>query len=584
MLLHRRLGMKSRRAWRRTARASLLDESAMTDEPGTRAALLDAIRRLVLEEHFRRPTVKRADDIARRPDRWRPPVAWYRPEGSRAEALQGQYVEPGESVTTATVYIFNSLGTSTVASTCTCGLPLCAHAAALLLRIQRLIDWPRQLTPWQAWQQQVQELLSNQPKPARRPKQAAHALCVVQPSRTGQPQHLEVSFVLARSRADADHPERWLPIGSAAEDLRVPASVFQWQAKLRALGGQSESSQGAYQLHGSTGRSLLREWLGAGICRHAWTGVVVRDGPSREPRFEWQLDSTGRYQLETSVSSGDSAGAIDLEGLHYLDELSGEFGELTMSIGLWNLLQRIPALGGAEREALGDWPPHPLLANVPPPPPLQPVRDLTEPLVVVLQVTASRNRDRSAFAFYVHPWADYAGIRIPLNQHPWQARVIRRVNGETCSICRDLSGEQMISARILTHLAPLHQLLPDTVGRLEPVPSADALAHREHGWGGPDVLIALDRALQCLTNPYTRIEYDPHLPFVILAKETPVAAALAPSEKSGWTQFQLTIRDDHGNLDILPLLLKAVRSGAFPLTPSAGEPSDARLLLPLGPV
>jgi hypothetical protein len=62
-------------------------------KPGTstaladaRSALMDSIRHLALDAHFSRATLKAAEAVASSDSGWRGPVAWFRPEGSHAEA------------------------------------------------------------------------------------------------------------------------------------------------------------------------------------------------------------------------------------------------------------------------------------------------------------------------------------------------------------------------------------------------------------------------------------------------------------------------------------------------------------------
>ena len=147
-----------------------------------RSALMDSIRNLTLEPHFSRTVLKAAETVALNATQWHGPVGWYRPDGSQAEALHAEIIESSSAHRRVTVYLYAQFGKTAVDSNCTCGARLCSHSAALLIRLRKLADWPRAMTPLQRWQ----HILRSPPQEAARkdagPIESRTAICLLEAS------------------------------------------------------------------------------------------------------------------------------------------------------------------------------------------------------------------------------------------------------------------------------------------------------------------------------------------------------------------------------------------------------------------
>lgn len=563
----------------------LPDESHSRKLADARSALMDTVRQLSLERHFSRSSLKAAEQLARESGKWRGPVAWFQPEGSHAQALQAESVESQMQACIVTVYLYPHLGDIVVESACTCEAIRCTHAAALLFRLQWLLDWPRPLTPTQRWQHSLKALSKSVPtSPAAISGHAQQAVCLLQPTMNRSPAEISARLVLVASDTDLAFPERCLDIEEAiSAGVPLPPEVPVWQAQLSRWTKGPGTKRSGQILQGPEGLELVREWLRAGICRHAGTLEPIRAGTPRRPGWEWKLDAQANARLRLRWSEDESVRPIELHGLHYLDERHGELGEVVLPRSAWTMIKQMPPIGPGEVTLRQDWPPHPLLADVPHPPPAPVVRDIRSALTPILLISASRRLAREDFVFHMTAWADYEGCRIPLARDAWKIAVIRRIGTTYVNLHRQIELE--IAARqalAAAELARIRKVLPDAWRALHPPPDADSLVHRQHCRGGKDTFINLESALRPLTTRGFRVEYDPELPFSILPEDTSLQANLSPAKAAGWTQFQLTAVCDGVTIDVLPIVLKGLERRAFSLTPHPHEPADARWLAPLG--
>ena len=547
-----------------------------------RSALMDSIRHLTLERHFSRAALRAAEATALDPAQWHGPVAWYQPDGSQAEALDAEMIDSTSARRRMTVYLYTQFGETAVESSCTCGTRLCEHAASLLIRLQRLADWPRAMTPLQRWQYMLKALAQRAPRKESDRLEARSLICLLEAS--GQPlSSLMARLILLASPADLHERKRWTALEEMPPDTNLSPQLLLWQARLSRGPPAPRGASGGHELRGAEGGTLLAEWLQADICRHAQTLQSIRAGPPRRPRWEWSLDQEARAHLRMQLADDGSVCAIDLDGIHYLDETSGEFGPLALDPQGWSMIERLPPIPLGNASLRDGWPPHPLLTDVPPPPPAVPLATYRGPLEAVVVIGAARRLAQDDFIFYVRAWADYGGCRVQLAEQPWQEQVIRRVGGEFTSVYRDVALE-LAARKALAglELVPLRSLIPDAWRTLTPAPAVDALAHRQHHRGAADTFAALDAVLRGVRGFPFRIECDPQLPFVVLSEQTPLRATFREGHSAGWTQFQLTAASEAGDVDILPVVLKGLQSRAFSLSPMPEEHDDARWLAPIG--
>lgn len=550
----------------------------ITQIANDRTALMDAVRALRLDEHFSRATLKAAEALASQAAGWRGPVAWYQPDGSHAQALQAEALEADRGYT-VTVYLYPHLGIAAVETLCTCELPACGHAAALLLRLQRLADWPRRLTPLQRWQLTLPALSNSTPAPASvRPRASGEVFALLRCAHGTPPTPLLARLVLLEPAG-----KRQLALEDIAAAEELAPQLLLWQARLGRAPRPAHTKETGYLLQGAEGAALLEEWLYAGICRHADTLEPIRPAAARPPQWAWVLDSQGHARLRLCLSADESTRAVELNGLHYLNEATGEFGAITLPPAAWTMIERMPSIDPGETALRTGWPPHPLLNGIPAPPPPPHLDVLRVPLTPVIVISASRRLEHEEYVFHVTAWADYNGCRLALAEVPWQNILVRRVASVYTQVHRDIDGE--VEARRMLPAAEwvrLRSLLPDAWRTLTPAPDARALAHRQHYRGGARAFTALDGALRALSTRGFRVEYDPQLPFAVLPEQTPLRASLHPAENPGWTQFQLTATHQGGDIDVLPIVLKGLERRAFSLTPLPNEAPDARWLAPVG--
>jgi len=543
---------------------------------------MDSIRSLTLEQHFSRAALRAAEIGALNTAHWHGPVAWYRPEGSQAEALDAELTDSSSVRRRITVYLYAQFGETAVESTCTCGMRLCEHAASLLIRLQRLADWPRPMTPLQRWQYMLKSPAQGAPRKEPDPLEARSLICLLDAS--GQPPSaLTARLILIASPADLHERERWIALDGLSPDANLSPRFTLWQARLARGPRGSRGASGGHELRGAEGAALLAEWLQADICRHAQTLQSIREGPPRRPRWQWSLDQEARAHLRMQLTEDGSTYAISLDGIRYLDETSGELGPLILDTRAWSMIERLPPIPPGDASLRDGWPPHPLLTDIPPPPPSVPLATHRVPLEPVVVIGAARRLAQDDFIFYVRAWADYGGCRLRLAEQPWQEQVIRRVAGEFTtvhrSVARELAAKQALAG---LDLVPLRTLIPDTSRTLAPVPAADAMAHRQHHRGRAETLAALDSVLRSGGGASFRVECDPQLPFVVLPERTPLRATFHEGHSAGWTQFQLTAACEEGEIDVLPVVLKGLRSRAFSLSPQPEEHSESRWLAPIG--
>ncbi len=544
-----------------------------------RSALMDSIRNLALERHFSRASLKDAESVALNAARWHGPVAWYRPHGSQAEALDAEIIEASSAGARMTVYLYTQFGETAVESSCTCGARLCPHAAALLIRLRRLADWPRAMTPLQRWRHMLQSPAQEPPGKERDLLAARTVVCLLQAD--GQPlSSLTARLILVDSLAAIHERERWIELEELPPDTALPPQLPLWQARLSRGPRGPRGVGGGHGLRGAEGAALLAEWLQAGICRHARTLQSIRIGALRRPRWEWSLDQQAQARLRMQLADDGSVYAIDLGGMHYLDEASGELGGLALDREAWSMIERLPPIPPGDASLRDGWPPHPLLRDIPPPPPPALLATHGGTLEPVLVIGAARRLAHDDFIFYVRAWADYGGCRLQLAEQPWQEQMVRQVAGEFATLHRDVALELAAKQALAgLELVPLRTLIPDAWRTLIPAPAADAMAHRQHHRGAADTFAALESALRGV--PF-RIECDPQLPFAVLPQQTPLRATFREGHSAGWTQFQLTAACEEGDIDVLPVVLKGLQSRAFSLSPLPEEHADSRWLAPIG--
>jgi len=461
---------------------------------------------------------------------------------------------------------------------------LCPHAAAILIRLQQLLDWPRAMTPLQRWQRSLDNCEESLPPeaPTLHMREARQAVCLLQANSDRQPTALWARLVLLDDLNKLHQRERWLAIENVPSHLYPSPQAMMWQAQL-ALGQRSQRAGACgYLLEGQAGVTLLAEFLRKGICYHAETLQRICAGASRQPRWQWSHDDCAQARIALKLP--DLTVLIDLDGLHYLDESSGEFGKLQLSSSTWSMLEYLPPIPPSETELRTHWPPHPLLAAIPSPPSAPELRHTRASLRPVLTIGASRHPDRGDYVFYLHAWAEYDGHRIPLAEEPWRLQIVRRVRGEYLTIVREIDPEVSAAQSLAkTEIVSLRKLLPDARRSLVPVPDARALGHSQHFRGGAETFAALESVAQSLGRVGFHVEYDPELPFAVLPQDTELQATLAPASHAGWTQFELAAVLDGGEFNVLPTILDGISRKAFSLTPTPNEAPNAHWLAPVGP-
>ena len=67
---------------------------------------------------------------------WHPPLAWFQPDGSDAQALQCTLDGADGELVCPTVCVYTLFGQTQLDTTCSCARPRCEHATALLLRVR----------------------------------------------------------------------------------------------------------------------------------------------------------------------------------------------------------------------------------------------------------------------------------------------------------------------------------------------------------------------------------------------------------------------------------------------------------------
>jgi superfamily II DNA or RNA helicase len=547
-----------------------------------RCVLMDEVRRLSLPAFFGRATLKQAEALAARSARWHQPLAWFQPDGSTARALQCEVDDAGGQRQRVTVYLFALFGEDTLESQCSCASERCVHAAAMLLRLQQLLDWPRALTPAERWLRCAQAL--EEPTAPRPSLAASHEtwqlLCLLGLDDGNPLPQLSVRLVLAQG----SDQRCWLPVEQMRARPHLSRRAMLWQAQLSMTQSRKRAREPHFLLAGKSGAGLLAHFLKAGVCRHAATLQPIRLAAPRQPPWRWQQDARGdtRVALEWPLES--DVHMVDLDGLHYLDLASGELGRLQLSRTAWDIVRLMPPVPPAGVPALAAaWPPHRLLDGVPPPPQPAPMQTLDASLRPIVVLRASRHAQRGDHVFHVRAWADYAGCRLPLANETWQQRVARKVGDRYVTFQRDIDGEAVASRALAqAGLTNLSTLLPDAYRVLAPVPGEGALGHRSHYQGGAETFAALETALQSLCNMGFTLEYDPELPFTVLPVETRLRATLDDCERAGFAQFELAAEVEGETIDLLPLVLDGIARHAFSLTPESGESHAAHWLAPVG--
>ena len=556
-------------------------DAATNHVEDARRVLMDTLRQLVPGQYFSRAVLKAADALAARSRDWHKPLAWFQPEGSQADALQCGVTDTDGTIQCVTVYLYPLFGQRMLDTECTCGQPQCVHAAAMLIRLQQLLDWPRAMTPLQRWQQGLETIREAPPAAESVDREKPWlAICLLQPDGQHRPTRLVAQLMLLPDMEALHHAELWLAAEQGKAQPHLSRQALMWQAQLDRTQKHAAPGKSGYGLHGPRGASLLHEFLQAGICRHART----LPGPARQPHWQWSHDAHGRARIELAWPGSHDTQLIDLAGLHYLDEAAGEFGALHLAHAGWEMLAQMPPVAPADAAALAaDWPPHPLLASVPPPPLPPPMRVIDASLRPVAVLGASRHTQRGDHVFHVQVYADYGGCRLPLATDRHAQEMIRLSGTDYVHIHRDIARE-VRAWRMIEEagFVSLGTLLTDGRRLLDPPPAATALGHRLHHRGGAETFTALETQLQALTATGYALEHDPELPFIVLPPETPLRATLDPGKRAGWTQFELAASIDGEQIDVLPIVLGGLARREFSLAPAPGEPPHAHWLAPIG--
>jgi superfamily II DNA or RNA helicase len=566
-----------------TALPDIASSNRMED---ARRTLMDTIRQLALASHFSRATLKQAEALALRGKDWRKPLAWFQPDGSpQTQALQCELIDADGAGPCVTTYLYPLFGQVVLETRCTCGHARCVHAAALLVRLQQLLDWPRAMTPLQRWQQGLESLREPPPRrgPARREPATWPLRCLLRLDDARSPATPWVRLVVVAPDAGDGSPCE-LPPDHPRAQPHLSRQAMTWLAQLNLTQKRRRGNDAGYELHGDSGARLLDECLRAGIVQHAPAMQALRGGADRDPPWQWSHGDDGQARIALRWPATQEVRLFELDGLRYLDLASGETGALRLARAVWDSLRHMPPVPPAEAVALAaGWPPHPLLAGLPPPPPPPPMRQVAVPLRPVLMLGAARHTQRGDHVFHLHAFADYAGHRLPLADDAFRQHAVRRGTDGFVVIHRDIDGEtrawRALDEAGLTDLAAL---LTDVHRLLAPVPAPGALAHRTHWQGGGETFAALETALQALAGAGFALEYDPELPFTLLPPETKLKATLDAGERPGFTQFELAAVVDGEEIDVLPIVLGGMARHAFPLTPAPGEPRDAHWLAPIG--
>jgi hypothetical protein len=322
-----------------------------------RRALMDSVRGLPLGSHFSRATLKAAEALAMHAPGWRRPLAWFQPTGSRADALQCEMTEPLGNQRLVTVHLYLLFGQLALESECSCGQPLCQHAAALLLRLQQLLDWPRAMTPLQRWQQ---SLAAVRPSVAATPpidsRELRQLVCLLDVDRTLQPVGLTARLLLVHGSDGLQQPHRWLAAEHARAHAHLSRQALIWQAQLAIGQRRPRPQQPGYLLQGHAGASLLDELLDAGICHHAQTLQIITAAELRPAPWQWTHDEHAQARLELQWPPGHVVQLIDVDGLRYLDETRGELGRLALPHATWSMLQHLPPIPPDDSSLAACWP------------------------------------------------------------------------------------------------------------------------------------------------------------------------------------------------------------------------------------
>lgn len=545
-----------------------------------RSTLLATVRQLPLNQHFSKAALKAADNLVARRALWQEPLIWYQPPGCHSDALQHELEDLDGERRVVTVYLYRLFGEPTPESVCTCGLPHCAHACALLLALQGMVAWPRAMTPLERWRRALDVTGPSPPAfVSIRPRDSRELICLIDTDSHRQPASLSARLILVASRDQLSQRDRWLPLEALAAHLLSPEAL-KWQVQLSNM--PPVAGHTAHLLEGPSGSVLFAELMRAGRCFHAHTLRRLRYDPPQEADWSWTQDAEAQVRIAL-VPLREWAVLVELGGLHFLDEESGAVTPLKLSLEVWGMLNQMPPISPHDQEWLTEWPPHPALGKIPPPPPFPALQQVSPALELILVLKAARDPNRDDQIFYVLAYADYGGWRLPLAEEPWKDQVIRRAAGHYIAIRREV-GQELSAIGVLMgrELASLKKLCADVGRVLSPTPETGALGHREYLRGGKETFTSLTAYLQALGLNGFRVEYDPDLPFTILSPDTRLKATLSDNAAGGWAQFELAAMTEGGAVNLLPAVLEGLRRKDFSLTPAANENPDAHWLAPIG--
>jgi superfamily II DNA or RNA helicase len=423
---------------------------------------------------------------------------------------------------------------------------------------------------------------SSESRPLTTALKSRELICLIGLTTDRTPATLTGRLVFVKTLEEIHDSTQWLSVKQESARSLSPQAT-RWHAELSAGQHVNPSNESVYRLEGAAGAALLSEMLQTDICYHATTLRKLYRGPTQRPRWEWSHDSDAHARIALQFSS-ETSRLIDLNGLHYLDEASGQFGDLALSRRVWRMLEHMPPIPPDETGLRAEWPPHRWLADIPPPPAAPALRAVHAKCQPILVMSASRDPTRGDHVFHLLAWADYGGYRVPVAGEPWRRQIIRYVAGEYVTISRDIDHELNAWASLadadLVDLGKLHSSARRT---LIPAPPPHALGHRQQLRGGADTFAALELIVQSLSHLGFRLEYDPELPFTVLPEDTELRATLGTSERGAWTQFELAAQFNGGEINVLPIILAGLKRKAFSLTPSPNEPQNAHWLAPISP-
>jgi len=299
--------------------------------------------------------------------------------------------------------------------------------------------------------------------------------------------------------------------------------------------------------HHPDAAGLFAEFVATGRCRlERVDGLALVGAAARPGRVAWNVGADGLQRLQVEPADGGAGWFIlPLLPLHFCDERTGACGPIELDIpaplGPW--LVAVPPVDPELAHRFPDDLREMLAAsNLPPPRPLQLVGTGAAEVTPVLRLGALRRGEDS------RPFAelsfDYGGVRVRAGEH---GSHVFRVQGEQISrVERDRKSELRAHRRLvgLGFHGPAYDLaFPDLEGWLDFTRSGIPVLERE-GWR-----IEIDDDFE-----WYGVDVDRWIVQTIEADEDEGSAG------SAWF-LQLGVEVDGERIDILPLLVAAIREG-----------------------